>query len=170
MPAARPAEPAASFHVLYDEKEPISINRAYIRGPHGRVTLSAEGRAFKASLSAVVSAALPWDWGVIVDRAYTEPLFVQLDVAILFPDFHVKAWKKARKKHTATGERITTLPYQKKDGSNYIKLIEDAVAEATGIDDSFHLNVHVTKAMGVPGAIIIDYKVWPDRDYGTHGK
>lgn len=164
-------EPIASFRVVFDEAEPISINKAYCRGMGGRVTLSAEGRAFKAKLSSAVSTSLPWDWGTVVDRAFSLPCYVELRVTLLFPDFRTKAWAQAVKKAAKGGsERITTLPYQKKDGSNYLKLIEDAVSEATGIDDSFHLDVHVAKNMGVPGMIVIDYKVWPVMDGGTHGQ
>lgn len=144
----------AEFVVVYLESEPISINAAYTT-VRGRRMLTTEGKAFKANLAAAVARELPIDWGKLADRVYSEAAWVELEVGI-HRNIRVASWKPgAREKRQ--------MPYQRMDGSNYLKLIEDAVVHATGIDDSAHLDVRVVKAQSDENFISIRYRLMENR-------
>ncbi len=150
----------ARFWVRHDEVPP-SINGLYTRGPGGRRILSKEGLRFKANLTSTVAAGLPHDWGKIILAAHTIPAKVIFDIALFHPNFYNHSWKPGGR--TAKGSLQT--PYQKLDATNYIKITEDAVVAATGIDDCMHLCASITKAFADPGYIIIHYEVEKDLEW-----
>lgn len=145
--------PICGFSVVYAELEPISINAAYSTF-RGRQHLTAEGKAFKAGLAAAVARELPIDWGIYADRVFAQRAWVRLEIGI-HRNILVKSWKPgAREKRQ--------MPYQRMDGPNYQKLIEDAVVQATGIDDCAHLDVRVVKAQSADPFITIRYELVED--------
>lgn len=113
---------------------PISINAAYANGPHGRRFLTAAGKKFKDTLvRAIVAAIDPVLVSEIESIILNDQGWVELEIHIDFEDYRVKSWKPGK------------MPWRQKDTSNYIKLIEDAVVTATGIDDCAHKSVKATK-------------------------
>lgn len=130
---------------------PISINAAYMTVRNRRI-LSDEGRAFKDALALAVSQST-FDWKTASDTVYKNGGFGELSISIFFADLTNDAWKpggmtKGGKKPGKTGkiaEPKPQTPYQPKDASNYIKLIEDAVVKGSGIDDANTLAVHAYK-------------------------
>jgi hypothetical protein len=141
------------FKVLYSELKPISINEAYSTF-RGRQHLTTEGKAFKAGLAAAVARELPVNWGLYANRVYTERAWVRLEIGI-HRNILVKSWKAGPR------EKLQ-MPYQRMDGPNYQKLIEDAVVQATGIDDCAHLEVRVAKIQSADPFITISYELMED--------
>jgi hypothetical protein len=142
------------FTVVYAELEPISVNAAYTTF-RGRQHLTAEGKAFKAGLSAAVARELPVDWGFYANRIFETRAWVRLEIGI-HRNILVKSWEPSPREKRQ-------MPYQRLDGPNYQKLIEDAVAHATGIDDCAHLSVSVFKEQSADPFISITYELMEDR-------
>ncbi len=117
-----------------------SINEAYTNGPHGRRILSKAGASFKAALTReVVGIISQLAWKEAVDAVYLHKARVKFSLHIWMPCINA-SWKPGAK--TKTGLQS---PYKKKDVGNYLKIVEDAVAEATGIDDSAHFELTIRK-------------------------
>lgn len=152
-------EPLARLHIVLDDPPPVSVNKLY----SGRERfLTKAGRRFKDALTEAVARAVTvldgvetdlGSWKAVVDAVYEQGAHCHLLIRIHFPKLHNRSWKwggsytdpKPNPKTGKTPPRKRRSPYQKKDGSNYIKLIEDAVASGTGIDDSANLRVCVEK-------------------------
>lgn len=148
----------AEWGLVFDELAPISINKAYTNGPYGRRILTTEGRAFKAALVSAIARQLPLDWGHCVDAYYNTPGRITLDVGLFLPDLRTKSWRPGAISKK-TKNRIS--PYKKIDGTNFVKLIQDAVVTATGIDDCGHLQCTVTMEEGAPGFVSLHFKMVP---------
>lgn len=108
---------SASLTVL-----PPSTNRAYRSTPRG-VLKSAEARRFEAEAKAQLLRSFSFDAEPINEN---EPHCLELH--FFFKDLENKSWPKTAKRR-----------YKRRDTSNYVKLTEDVVAEALGIDDSCFL-------------------------------
>jgi len=139
---------------------PISINHAYSTGRSGTRFLTTEGRKFKAkltSLAALEAAEHSVSWNHVVDSVYKNGGKIDLTVWLYFADLRNKSWRVGGGQ-TRSGE--TRSPYQKKDGSNYLKLIEDAISSGTGIDDSANLDVSIKKREDpLDPRIVVRYRV-----------
>jgi Holliday junction resolvase RusA-like endonuclease len=121
--------------VIYIEvpSVPISVNHAYARKRGGGRILTPEGKAYKNETKTHIA------------RVYPEALkFFKADVPyslVIEFTFHgrdeilTKMWPGKAKSR-----------YKKLDVSNRLKLFEDALAAATGLDDSQNFNVTVAKA------------------------
>lgn len=93
---------------------PPSTNQAYFNGPRGRV-LSAEGRRYQATTKDVISSQYGFQlWSIRKDVAY------RIDY-IFYTSVYTK--KGASK-------------FRRIDVTNRVKLLEDALTEVAGIDDS----------------------------------
>lgn len=139
---------------------PESVNHMYSRGPHGNTFLKKAGQAFKdRAQSAVVRACQGKDWGRASTQIYEEGGWAELWIELRLPGLHNRSWKPGPIVMLSKSPRA---PYQRLDGSNYIKLLEDAVARGTGIDDSLTRAVHVTKNFDWAGApeVEITYQLW----------
>lgn len=130
------------FHVVYRDLRPPSINDMYFNGPHGQRVLSKEGKAFKDGVKdAVAQATIALPWKTAVDEVYLRCGWVHVRILLVFERLYNGSWKPGRK--TEAGN--LSSPYKKVDASNYAKIIEDAIALGTGIDDSAHLGIDMAK-------------------------
>jgi len=156
--------PLFSFTAELSDPAPISVNEMYSTGNGGRRFLTSAGRHYKDRMKEVVSeATMSLRWKDAVDAVYKGGAWVSLSVVLEVDRLANGSWKPGGGKTTSGDLRS---PYRKMDGSNYIKIVEDAVVLGTGIDDSAHLDVRVrkTQATGKP-RVVVEYKI-----YGTsHG-
>ena len=107
---------------------PPSANKMYIRTRHGPV-LSGEARKFKSKASIQLMQQWAFSPKPCMHVAY------KLELAFLFPQLENKGW--------ASGKAKTR--FKRKDVTNYIKVLEDIIAKATGVDDSCNMEVVVHK-------------------------
>ena len=140
------------------DEEPVSINKAYTVF-RGEKKLTKAGKAFKDALSQAVSRAT-FEWKRAHQTTYQEGGKAELHITLFFPDLYNKTWTK--------GGKVKTR-YKKKDASNYLKLIEDAVSDGSGIDDCFNLDLHIRKRHSdtprvevVLATYVEDPKVWAE--------
>ena len=142
-----------------EDPAPVSANQLYAsNGP--RRFLTKAGKHFKASLVKAILAItmLPdtggaWSsWNEVVDLVYKTGCWVRLTITLYLPRVYNGSWELGgsmtepkKRKDGTTPKPQPRSPYQKVDGSNYVKLIEDGVSEAVGIDDSAHLSVIMHK-------------------------
>lgn len=131
--------------VTLRDPRPISVNRMYRNGRNGQRVLTGEGKHFKDVLRKTVARAAmesQYLWTETQDLVYMSGHHTRLQIDLYLKSVRNKSWKQGGGK-TATGKQQS--PYIRIDGTNYIKIIEDAVAEGTGIDDSCNLSVCVRK-------------------------
>ena len=116
---ARPAEaPALARLVVAGLPIPPSLNNAYTTGRgHGRRVLTDEGRAFKAQAGRLIAHAAAAQGFEVAPRA---PLRIGL-----------RFW----------------FARNNRDGSNAVKLLEDAAAEVLGVDDRYVVAMTWEKAL-----------------------
>lgn len=134
----------ATLHVVLRDPKPISINRAYAVA-RNRKFLTKEGKEYVAAMKDAASRATQNSevlWKTVVDSIYKYGGHVALEIVIYFPDLHNSQWNVGGGQTEGGGIRS---PYKKKDASNYTKLIEDAIAQGTGIDDSANMDVRTIK-------------------------
>ncbi len=147
------------FDIELREPKPISVNAMYSEGPHGRRFLTTEGKHYKDKLREETSRAvsiLPWK--IAVDGVYKQGASASLEILLVMDNLLNGAWKVGG---GTTGKGDPQSPYRRIDGSNYIKLIEDAVAEGIGIDDSANLRTVVEKAQSKTNPrTIIRYRIY----------
>lgn len=107
---------------------PPSANRLYIRTRRVGTILSKEARKFKAD--ALIQLTKEWLFSAKPgrDEAY------RLTLQFYFPKIETSGWPKKAKSR-----------FVKRDVSNLIKVLEDVIAQATGVDDSNTLEVCVFK-------------------------
>lgn len=132
-------DPVARLHIVLREPKPVSVNRMYGTGKQGQKFLTPEGKHFKDALTqATMRKTLEGRvlWPEVVDLVYKQRYYAVIRINLYLSSLYNGAWEFGGGK-TASGERRS--PYKKVDGSNYTKLIEDAVATGTGIDDSCNL-------------------------------
>jgi len=144
----------AQISVVLRDPRPVSINRLYSSNGSRRF-LTKEGRKFKAALRAAVAekvmlSSVPWP--SVVDYVYKQGCWCRLDIHLYIESLYNRSWKMGgsmttpRKRDDGTTPKSQQRsPYQRVDGSNYVKLIEDAVKDGTGIDDSCFLYGSVYK-------------------------
>lgn len=128
-------EPVASFYVSISDPAPPSVNKMYSTGQHGQRFLTKEGAKFKAALTQIVAQEIaPLNWKDAVDEVYLRRGWVRATIGV-----HTKLYNDSWKPGGKTKSGAVQSPYQKIDDLNYSKIVLDAVAEATGIDDSCNL-------------------------------
>jgi Holliday junction resolvase RusA-like endonuclease len=117
------------MHFILDGVPP-STNHAYGQR-HGKRFLTKEGKAYKTE----TKAHLVREYGLNISTKKDVPY--ALSVVCYFTELQHKGWP----------ETVDTR-YKKLDASNRVKLLEDALVEALGIDDSQFFQVTVTKLLG----------------------
>ena len=132
------------FSLTIRDPRPVSVNKLYGNTGMGGRRLTAAGRKFKDALTRETATLLTIQdppWNAAIDAVYNQGAYVMLDITL-----HTKVlngtWKKGG---SLTKKKNRRSPYQLLDASNYVKIIEDALVDGTGIDDSAHLSVRVTK-------------------------
>lgn len=165
--------------LCFTEAPPVSVNKLYATGPHGKRYLTKPGEHFSARLRMSIANVLPWGWGEVIDAVYTLPAYVTLELAIGIPNFYNASWRPGElavqkpRKDPKTGkmvmpkaEPVRSSAYQKIDAENYVKLTQDAIARATCIDDSVAFDLRLTKHPAEVWSATIRYRVIRDTNYG----
>lgn len=135
-----------SFVVTLRDPVPPSVNKMYASGRGGQRFLTKEGAAFKGAMTrAVVTQIAVQPWAQAVDAVYLHKATVHIAISLHMTVFNA-SWKPGSK----TKSGAMQSPYKKQDVLNYGKVVEDAVADGTGIDDSAHFDVHLIKVPGPP--------------------
>ncbi len=161
------------YFVEVDEEGLVSTNKLYSTF-RGKRNLNNRGKAVKARIMHATNTATMQlldngvEWSTALKAIYAEGYHVVLLIDLYWERMLNGSWKfggslTKPKRHKKTGEMRgggnPQSPYQKKDATNYIKLIEDAVAQATGIDDSAHLLVAVMKHEDPHERVAITYRI-----------
>jgi hypothetical protein len=115
---------------------PVSINDLYTTF-RGKRQLTKAGRAYRDGLASVVARS-SLEWKTAVDAVYKEGSVATLLVGLYFKSLNNKSWTPGAR--TASG--ALQEPRKKQDSGNYLKIIEDAVVQGSGIDDCNN-NVHL---------------------------
>lgn len=148
------------FNITYDRDMPESVNHLYITGMHGGKVLSAAGRQFRDGLCKAVAEAtmhVAGGWRQKIDDVYDRRCAVEVFYTIYFADLLNKSWRPGKVNKSGNAQ----CPFKRQDASNYIKVIEDAVVEGTGIDDAAHFWTHVSKEWDPDHPrIVINYSIW----------
>ncbi len=109
---------------------PPSTNHAYRNGAFGRRVLSNVGVAYKKQITSAVTQAVALGPAMSKDRGWM--VWITITTSILS-----KGWPKKAK------NRYKTL-----DATNRIKLLEDAIKDGLGLDDSCTLRFIIEKKEG----------------------
>jgi len=115
---------------------PVSINRLHRVGMHGKPVLSEDGKKYKADALDALKEA--WLFNLSKFKRFRFAKYT-LAIEVTLPRYgpgglYAKGFPKTAKE-----------PVQQRDASNFVKLIEDVVAKATGIDDRYNFTVIVSK-------------------------
>jgi Holliday junction resolvase RusA-like endonuclease len=113
---------------------PPSSNNAYFNLPRGGRALSKEGLGFKTKTTSHLVQHFRKELATL---RVNEPYLVA--VFLTFDELQNTTWPKTAKSR-----------YKRLDASNRVKLLEDALKDATGVDDSSTFTLLVTKKVGAP--------------------
>ena len=108
---------------------PISTNKAYVTTRSGRRILSSKGKVYKQQVKDIIGQKLALSPNIVPEG----PL--HLKILLLFLEVENKGWSTGKAKNR----------YKKIDVSNRVKLLEDAICESLGIDDSMFFSLTVRK-------------------------
>jgi hypothetical protein len=118
---------------------PPSANHAYFNIPRGGRALTREGRAYK--IGAIAHLAQNFRREMLLFKKNTPYLFF---VRFFCEEVENKTYPASARNR-----------YKKVDGSNRLKLLEDALKDAAGIDDSQAMLTCWHKAHGTPERTLI---------------
>lgn len=156
---------ATEMWIVLEGVSPISINAAYSGMGHRFLTKA--GKHFEDAMKAATAKAvleLPQKWQDVEDCVYKNMGSIDLTIWLYFADLYNPAWVPggSMTKGGAKGSApVIRSPFKKKDASNYIKLIEDAIVKGTGIDDSCFTDVSVKKRSDKQNPrVVANYKVF----------
>jgi hypothetical protein len=122
---------------------PPSANHAYFNLPRGGRALTAKGKKFKAESAAYL--VRNYHMSLIMFEK-NKPYGVA--IGLFSPDLENATWP----------EKAATR-YKRFDAGNRLKLIEDVLADVSGIDDSQHLTVLVGKFKGPEKTVILSWSM-----------
>lgn len=123
---------------------PPTTNKAYF-SKGGRLHLSAEGRGFKAKVISHLTERYPKELRFFKKN---NPYLIYL--RLYMDDLENKGWPEKCQNR-----------YKVFDATNRLKLVEDALKEVTGIDDSHHVAFLVEKRSCTPGASVhVEIRAW----------
>ncbi len=143
------------FYVTMSEPKPPTVNHLYRNGYRGQRVLTKEGEAFKAALTrVVVEECMTLPWKAAFDAVYLEGAGVRLTIGI-----HASIFNAAWRPGGLTAKGNLQCPYKKMDASNYVKAIEDAVVQGTGIDDSCHIESTIKKLNDDTPSVEVSYEI-----------
>ncbi len=144
-----------SFYVVLMDPKPPSVNHMYRTGFRGKRVLTKKGIEFKSALTAVVvEEVMRRDWKRAVEDVYLRAAGVRVVMGFNTPIYN-SSWSPG----TTLGNGELQSPYKKLDGPNYIKALEDAVVDGTGIDDSAHLLFTVEKIDSPTTFVEVGYEI-----------
>lgn len=117
---------------LFNVAMPMTVNKAYVN-IKGRRALSKEGKIYKNSVTSLVAKELSLCDGVFDSLVVPdEPL--ELEIKLFFSHTQNKGWPSKAKSR-----------YKRVDVSNRVKLLEDALFKALGVDDSAIFSLTISK-------------------------
>jgi hypothetical protein len=123
-----------------DDPAPVSVNELYTTF-RGKEVLNKKGKTFRDKLAVEVSrASVEWKRGL--NLVYQRGGGATLLIALYFEKLLNQSWKPLG----VSEKGNMSNPFLKKDATNFIKIIEDAVARGCGLDDCNNINVMVHKA------------------------
>jgi hypothetical protein len=129
---------------------PPSTNHAYINNGFGGRSLSKEGRAFLTKTKAHFAQRYPREMTVFrPDKPYL------IVIRFFFEDIETKGFRTGKAKNR----------YKTFDGGNRTKLLEDALKDAGGIDDSQTMTSVWQKVQGRPERTVL--WAWSLEEEGT---
>lgn len=128
---------------------PPSTNNAYVNLPRGGRTLGPVGRAYKTETTTFLARNYPEELRKLLPDV---PYF--LYVRVYLPAIENKSGKTR---------------YKKVDVSNRLKLFEDCLKDAGGIDDSQFLMVLQEKRLAPPGIEATQAFLWNMEENDFHG-
>lgn len=128
---------------------PPSVNKAYINMSRGR-TLSTTGRRYHVDVTNLVTLTVFQEGLPPIDANQPHLLWVRIHLPI-----YTKPGGEAKSR------------YKKLDASNRIKLLEDAVCHALGIDDSCFEVVLIQKVHATPELERTELKIFNLQEVGT---
>jgi Holliday junction resolvase RusA-like endonuclease len=146
-PSGGPSSPSVSDQsriTFYLPDLPPSVNRLYVPNGFGGKRLSTAGKAWRARALLDLTKQCMFASAGVLD---TEKAYV-LELTFLFEPLINKGWPKTAKTR-----------FRKKDASNYVKLLEDCVSCATGVDDSNTVMQVVAKEEYAPGRFKDDARI-----------
>lgn len=111
---------------------PLSVNKAYVSLRNRRI-LSKDGKLYKQAVREELGRCY-----ATTPLPSLENTPLSLSIALVFEDVENKGWSEGKAKNR----------YKRVDVSNRVKLLEDALFEALGVDDSLIFSLHVTKEAG----------------------
>jgi hypothetical protein len=109
---------------------PPSSNRLYSRGSGGRRFLTKEGRAFKIRTIDILRK----QWMLSEPLSATKPYWLVL--RFYLPAVLTKTYGK---------KGGADNPFKRIDTSGFVKILEDAIAETTGVDDRNNVRLTLMK-------------------------
>jgi len=115
---------------------PPSSNHLYFNLKKGGRALTKEGSKFINEVKVGLVRAYP-----NARAGKNDPLVLAL--RLYFPDVVNTGWPKK-----------TDTKYKRRDVSNYVKALEDALKQGLGVDDSNHITMILDKQEGPPRAVI----------------
>lgn len=118
---------------------PISSNKAYFDRPGGGRVLTAHGKRYKSETTATLVRDYPTDL-----KFFESNKGYGILIVLFMPTVLNKGWPETAKTR-----------YKKLDASNRVKLLEDALIDATGIDDSQFLLPMIAKLQHPEEATVI---------------
>jgi Holliday junction resolvase RusA-like endonuclease len=108
---------------------PPSINRLYFSLPRGGKAMTTDGRRFQSH----TVSKLHDTWGPML-KGFDANKPYAVTVTVFFPSILNKGWPgKAQQR------------FKKRDATNLIKLLEDTLAKAIGVDDANFLSFTIRK-------------------------
>lgn len=133
---------------------PPSINKLYFSLPHGGKAMTKEGVRFQHLVVSQISKA----WGPELAKFdNTKPYAVS--VTVFFPEIFNKGWPDKASQR-----------FKKRDATNLIKLLEDTLAKAIGVDDANFVRFSITKWKDEENPrIIINIRELKEADLEYHG-
>lgn len=124
---------------------PPSANHAWVTTRQGKRFLSADGKHFKQQVKQTI---------LLTPDLHLDPdvgVSLRIDLYFRRQDILSSTWPKEAKRR-----------YKRLDTSNRIKLLEDAVFEAIGVDDSIVNDVHIRRHILLEGDPYSTVEILPD--------
>ena len=138
---------------------PPSVNEMYFTKGKRRI-LTSKAKAYKQRLITGAWEACPGLNEFVL--AAGDTWFILLELDFYFESLVNKGWLAKDR----AGKRKATQRYKRIDASNRVKLLEDAVSECIGIDDS-RFQVNVRKHMSPETGVSIQLSLIDPTTYGV---
>ena len=138
---------------------PPTSNNIYFNVPGGGRQLTNEARSWKKKAVGLIVR----ETGLGFQEAFDTNVKYWLDLAFYFEQVENKNWLEFYKRGPKKGQRKGENRWKKMDLSNRIKLAEDAVKVATGVDDSATF-IHVLSKDCDPENPRVEIKLFQMRD------